>query len=183
MASKSSEVAGELVRALALRLSMTGASPLTPMHIRGIHNAMTDIPSRSFGSEKKWHCKNDTELLNLFHSSFPLPEQASWTVYRPSTGIYMRVLSVLRMQATSMDVWRRLPKRGRHIGEIGAASSHLWEWTLTFRELVSQTKSGASLATQALYARDSSVAGNVSKLQQSLARLQPLERRSRWTKE
>ena len=96
MASKSSDVAGQLVRALALRLKSSGASPLTPLHIRGIHNAMTDIPSRSFGSEKKWHCKTDAELLKLFNSSFPLPQQASWTVYRPSIEIFMKVLSVLR---------------------------------------------------------------------------------------
>ena len=106
LASKSSVVAGQLVRALALRLNMTGASPLTQLHIAGVQNAMTDIPSRSFGSENKWHCKNDAELLNLFNSQFPLPNQASWSVYRPSKGIYMRVLSVLQMQVTSMDEWR-----------------------------------------------------------------------------
>ena len=103
LVSKRLVVAGQLVRALALRLKMTGASPLTPLHIAGVQNAMTDIPSRSFGSENKWHCKNDAELLNLFNSQFPLPNQAFWSIYRPSRGIYIRVLSVLQMQVTSMD--------------------------------------------------------------------------------
>jgi hypothetical protein len=46
-------------------------SPLTTLHIAGHKNAMTDIPSRSFGSEKKWYCKNDDELLTLFNASYP----------------------------------------------------------------------------------------------------------------
>jgi len=57
LASKSSVVAGQLVRALALRLKTTGASLLTPLHIAGVENAITDIPSRSFGSVNKWHRK------------------------------------------------------------------------------------------------------------------------------
>ena len=35
MASKSSAVAGQLIRALALRLKLNRVSPLTPMHIKG----------------------------------------------------------------------------------------------------------------------------------------------------
>ena len=43
LVSKGSKVAGQLIRALALRLSMSGVSPITTLHIRGIENAMTDI--------------------------------------------------------------------------------------------------------------------------------------------
>jgi len=35
MASKSSDVAGQLLRALALRMKMDGVSPLTPLHVAG----------------------------------------------------------------------------------------------------------------------------------------------------
>jgi hypothetical protein len=101
---------------------------------------MTDIPSRSFGSEAKWHCKTDAELLTLFNSFFPLPNQKSWTVFTLSSDISMRVISLLRMQVSSMDEWRRLPKIGRHIGEIGVPTSGLWEWTLIYR--TSATKNG-----------------------------------------
>jgi hypothetical protein len=52
MAAKGSLVAGELLRALALRMKQKHVSPLTMLHIAGQKNAMTDIPSRSFGSEK-----------------------------------------------------------------------------------------------------------------------------------
>ena len=63
LASKISVVAGKLLRAFVLRLKMKGASPLTPFHIAVKHNATTDTPSRLFGSEPKWHCKTDAELL------------------------------------------------------------------------------------------------------------------------
>jgi hypothetical protein len=76
------------------------------VHIPGKKNAMTDIPSRSFGSEKKWHCKTDEELLTLFNSSFPLPSQNSWTVFRPLSGIKHRIISALRQQALEMEEWR-----------------------------------------------------------------------------
>ena len=46
LACKSSLVAGQLIRALALRLKMMGASPLSTVHVAGIQNSMTDIPSR-----------------------------------------------------------------------------------------------------------------------------------------
>jgi hypothetical protein len=106
LAAKGSLVAGQLLRALALRMKKNRVSPLTPMHIKGEENPMTDIPSRSFGSEAKWHCKTDAELLTLFNSFFPLPNQKSWTVFTLSSDISMRVISLLRMQASSMDEWR-----------------------------------------------------------------------------
>lgn len=46
MASRQSTVAMQLLRALALRLQLKKTSPLTPLHIPGIENAMTDVPSR-----------------------------------------------------------------------------------------------------------------------------------------
>eukprot|EP00956_Cyclotella_meneghiniana_P036899 scaffold132055_cov20-Cyclotella_meneghiniana.AAC.1 len=59
LASKNSQVADQLIRALARRLKLKGASPLSTMHIAGDKNEMTDIPSRSFGSEQKWFCRED----------------------------------------------------------------------------------------------------------------------------
>ena len=63
LASKISVVAGKLLHALALRLKMKGASPLTPFRIFRKQNDVTDIPSRSFGSEIKWHCKTYADLF------------------------------------------------------------------------------------------------------------------------
>ena len=101
-ASKSSVVAEQLLRALALRLKMKGASPLTPFHIAGKQNSMTDVLSRSFGSEPKWHCKTDTDLLFLFNNKFPLSNKASWTVFHPTKDMCTKLLSVLQMEVTKM---------------------------------------------------------------------------------
>jgi hypothetical protein len=57
MASRKSRIATQLVCALALRLNIRQTCPLTPVHIPGIENALTNIHSRSFGSVKEWECK------------------------------------------------------------------------------------------------------------------------------
>jgi hypothetical protein len=44
-------IAAHIIRVLSLRLKFRQASPLTPLHIPGKHNMITDVPSRSFGSE------------------------------------------------------------------------------------------------------------------------------------
>ena len=144
MALKSSFVAEELLLALALILIKCRASPLTPIHIADVENAMTDIPSRSFGSKKEWMCNTDDKFLIMFNAKFPLLNQTSWTVFRPSNKISTLVLSVLRMQPTTLDAWRRLPRTGRFIGDVGVASSGLWEWTLSFRKPRTDAGSAAS---------------------------------------
>ena len=182
LASKSSVVAGQLIRALALRMKTKGASPLTPLHIAGVQNAMTDIPSRSFGQPKKWHCETYTELLTLFSEKFPLPNQQCWTVYQVSSEISTRILSVLRMKHSTLEEWRRLPSHGKHIGDVGVPTSKLWEWTLSSR--VPRSKNGSE-ACQDSQEWSELVASTVTEgrheLQRSVALSQPLERRVRWT--
>jgi hypothetical protein len=119
MAAKHSTIAMQLIRALALRLQLAKASPLTPMHIAGVNNSLTDIPSRSFGSEPAWHCTNDDQLLMLFNSTFPLPHQGSWTVFHLSSEIATRVISILRMKVFTAEEWRRLPKKEDSLEALG----------------------------------------------------------------
>ena len=180
MASKSSDVAGQLLRALSLRMKISGVSPLTMLHIAGEQNAMTDIPSRSWGSNPAWLCETDDDLRNLFNKKFPLPNQQSWTVFRPSNAICTRVLSVLRMKDISMGEWLRLPSRGKLLGDIGAPLSNLWEWTLTFRTQVSKPESELQQDLLASSAQATMVEANKSKVAQSLGRSRPLARRSPW---
>ena len=123
----------QLVRALTLQLKKAWASTLTPLHISGEENSMTDIPSRSFGSNITWFCKNDTDLLNLFNKNPPFPNQASWTVFIPSNTVSMKVIPVLRMQHFEMSEWLQLKKAGKHVGKIGVPLSELWEWSLEYR--------------------------------------------------
>ena len=85
---------------------------MAPLHIAGEENSMADIPSRSFGSNFAWLCKNDTDLLNVFNKKMYLPNQASWTVFSPSNAAIMKVVSVLWMQHFEMVEWLQLKKSG-----------------------------------------------------------------------
>ena len=161
-------------------MKMKGVSPLTTLYVEGKKNTLTDIPSRLFGSEPKWHCVNDSDFLKLFNREFPLPNTTSWTVFRPTSKNFTKVLSVLQMKVTTMDEWRRLPKAGTFTGDIGASSSHLWEWTLRFRESHSESKSDASRALAGSHELATSVAAVKSKLGQSVRRSLPFERKSLW---
>jgi hypothetical protein len=66
LGSRRSSVAENLIQALALRLKLQRACPLTPIHIEGDRNAISDVPSRSFGSNPAWKCDTDDTLLTLF---------------------------------------------------------------------------------------------------------------------
>lgn len=74
LAAKSALVAGQLIRALALQLKAMKASPLSTLHIAGVENSITDIPSRSFGTPSKWYCATDEDLLTLYDPLFPLDQ-------------------------------------------------------------------------------------------------------------
>ena len=180
LASRQSKIAAQLVRALVLRVKLNKACPLTPVHIPGCENLMTDIPSRSFGSVKQWHCKTDLDLLTLFNATFPLPQQNSWTVFQLSSKVATRVTSVLRTTATTLEEWRRLPRIGRHIGQTGAPMSHLWAWSLTFRSAGSSPASDSSQVLRGEYDKAVLEEGSGSRLLRSLRLSQPLDRRSRW---
>ena len=180
LAAKHSTIAMQLVRALALRLQLARASPLTPMHIAGVNNSLTDIPSRSFGSDSAWHCTDDTQLLTLFNSTFPLPHQGSWTVYHLSSEIATRVISILRMKVFTADEWRRLPKKGRLIGSVGSPMSSLWEWTHTFNKRRTNTEFVPCLDLLPECDPESMAAESKFALARSVEQSRPLARRSLW---
>ena len=183
LAAKHLTIAMQLVRALALRLQLTKASPLTPMHIAGVNNSLTDIPSRSFGSVPAWHCQTDAQLLTLFNATFPLPHQGSWTVYRISSEIAMRVISILRMQAFTADAWRRLPKKGGHIGSVGSPMSSLWEWTHTFNKQCTSTEFEPCLDLRPELDQACTAERSKLELARSIALSKPLARRFPWSEE
>ncbi len=175
LAAKHSAVAMQLIRALALRLQLAHASPLTPLHIAGVDNALTDIPSRSFGSKPKWYCETDDELLTLFNATFPLPNQASWTVFHLSSAIVMRVTcSTLQMKVFTGDDWRKLPPKGRLVGNVGPPTSYLWDWTLTFKKHRTPSANEPSPVSQHESDRECMGDKNKSALERSLALSRPL---------
>ena len=180
MAAKHSVIAMQLVRVLALRLQLKKSSPLTPMHIAGVNNSLTDIPSRSFGSNPAWFCKTDDQLLTLFNATFPLPNQASWTVYHISSRLAMKVISILRMKPFTADEWRRLPEKGKFIGSVGPPMSSLWAWTHTFMKHHTPTGFEPCLDLPPVSEAERMAAKSRSELAQSIALSRPLERRSLW---
>jgi hypothetical protein len=144
MACRSSLVAEQLIHVLVLRFNLQKVCPITTLHIAGDQNSMTDIPSRSFGSEQKWHFKSELDLLIFFNCHFTLPLQNLWTVCQPTSAIATRVISVLRMTPFTLEDWRRLPTAGKHIGSTVKSTRLLWEWTLTFRVPTSKNRSDSS---------------------------------------
>jgi hypothetical protein len=79
--------------------------------------------------QSAWHCTADSDFLTLLNSLFPLPLQNSWTGFRLSSKVVMRVISTLRTQHSDLEGWRRLPRIGTHVGTIGMPMSNLWEFT------------------------------------------------------
>jgi len=175
-----SSVSAHRIRALALCLKLYGTCPITPLHIAEKENSMTDIPSHPYGSEPKWHCKSNTDLLTLFNSLFPIPSQNSWTVFQISYAVGMRLTSVLQMKDFTLEEWRRLPKVGKHVGAAGRPMSHLWEWTLSYRTPHSLPESASLQALQGESVQATTVKENRSKLEASLAQSRPLARRLLW---
>jgi hypothetical protein len=180
LAAKGSKVADQLVRALALRLKLKHVSPLTPLHIKGKENSMTDIPSRSYGSEPKWYCETEENLLDLFNKTYPLPNQTSWTVFHPSREIQSVIFSILRTKVLKMDELRRLPRPGKLIGTSGEPTANLWEWTLTYRTSPSNDDTPPSSPSQLESEKESTVQAALSELARYQQHCRPLIRRSQW---
>jgi len=180
MASRKSRVAAQLVWALALRLDARQTCPLTPVHIPGVENALMDIPSRSFGSVREWKCKSDTDFLTLFNTKFPLPQQASWTVFRFGSKVITRVISALWMKGIMLVEWQRLPRIGKHTGQIGQNMSGLWDWTLLYRGLSTRLGCVPSQDSPQGSGRDFLGGESASQLEWSLALSRPSDRRWHW---
>jgi hypothetical protein len=166
MASKKSRVAAQLVRALALRLNIKQSCPITSK----THSRIS--PLGHLGVFRK--------LLTLFNSRFPLPHQASWTVFKFDTGVITRVISTLQMKGITLAEWQRLPTIERHIVQIGSDMSDLWDWTLTHRGCSTRPKCVSSPGSPPESDKDSTAGESASRLGQSLALSRPLDRRLRW---
>jgi len=180
LASKQSKVGEQLVQAMALRLKAKKACPVITSHIEGKKNEIADVPSRSFGSNKEWQCETHSQLLSLFNSFFPLPNQTSWTVFQMNHDVVMRITSILQMTHFELEEWRRLPIIGNHVGTTGLASANLWQSIHTCRRRSSDTESGRSWRLQSRYDKDSTEEGLKCSVAQSLAQSLPSARRSQW---
>jgi hypothetical protein len=94
------------VAALALCLKKLRYCPLTPQHIKGKENTITDIPSCLFGSVPQWYFKSNNDLQTFFNSHFPLLNQTSWNVFQLCFNVAMCVILILQTKHFLMDEWR-----------------------------------------------------------------------------
>jgi len=182
MSSRKSVVAGRLLRALSIRMRECRASPLTPLHIPGVHNTIADIPSRSFGYKKEWHYEVDTDFLQFFNSQFPLPEQNCWRLFSLHNKVTSKVTSLLLQPHAQMHEWRRLPKLGTSIGGIGSSMENLFNYVLilTRDEQAIQQRSMQLEDSQLECARGIMDTKNKSPWQRYVQLSRPLARRSPW---
>ena len=181
MASKSSKVAGMLLRALSLRMRIRRCSPLTPLHLAGRHNCIGDIPSRSFGYKKEWHFNCDKQFLTFFDKTFPLPKQSSWHIFHLRRDICTRVTSAMLTKDSVAAAWKKLPKIGQSSGGTGGAIAGLFEWILTSTQELqgSKNESEPSAGLRQGLEKDIMVGGNKSPWLPYVRRSRPLARRSK----
>jgi hypothetical protein len=99
----------------------------------------------------------------------------------PELQAETRMTSALQMKPFELDDWRQLPKVGRHVGNIGAHTSVLWEWIHTYSIQSSRQEFDVSQGLQhSKQDQDSMGKGNKSRVAWSLAQSWPLARHSPW---
>jgi hypothetical protein len=180
-ATRSDGPAGALLAVLAIRMRANQASPVVPMHLEGKLNILADIPSRSFGYKAEWHCRTHDELLTMFNSLFPLPNQSTWHYCQLTSKIAMRAIDALRTKALGRREWMRPPQIGTSISTPGPCFYTLSEliriWTTS--HTTKQCTTSQHLA--AWFDKETWGEEIKSKLVQSVQRSQPLRRPSQWT--
>lgn len=110
--SSTSLKAGGILRAFATRLHSCEASLLAVDHISGTFNIMSDLASRE-------HSTNNFEFLKHFSTSFPPPQQNSWTLFQFSNDLTSRIYSQLLMTTSKTASFRRLGKKGCAFSALG----------------------------------------------------------------
>ena len=111
-----------------------------------------DIPSRSYGYKAKWHFVNDIDFLAYFNKTFPLPAKNSWTGFRLTNEVAVKVTLELLMQGSPMAEWRRLPKLGRKFGPSGRPIAEMSEclrtWTTATSEPLPESQPCSAAASE-----------------------------------
>jgi len=125
-------IAGQLLRALAMRQRTTRSALPTVAHYAGSLNLLADTASRSFS--KFHHGKSrgtpsycDSDFLTSFNSVFPLSDfkqMPSWQLATLTSEMSSKVISTLRGKKLAMPQWTVQPARPTGaIGQLGARAS------------------------------------------------------------
>ena len=184
LSTSRSPIAGHLTRALAMRIHVNEASPLTSLSITGVDNTMADTASCTFhrntATELTFTIPDD-EFLLTFNSSFPL-QNCSWQGCRLSNRLVSRIYSKLKGEALMLASWWRLTKKGSTTGTIGNDSSNpsvTWiPCSLLSPPMTASNYSQPSLSMSAL-----APVAKATEYVQALSKSQsaPSARRSNWT--
>jgi hypothetical protein len=136
MAAKATTpIAGQLLRALAMRQRTTRAALPTVAHYAGSCNIPADTASRSFarfhyGCDKGRPSQLDDQFLTSFNTVFSLSsfsKMRSWRLVQVPSEMSSLVISTLRGQKLPMQRWTQLPEpvigtTGAH-GALGSPST------------------------------------------------------------
>ena len=90
---------------------------------------MKDILSQSFGINSAWFFKNGYDLQKNSNEDFPLPNQASWTVFSPSRTLGMKVILILWMENFEMGKWLQLKKEENMLEKLDHVCPTFWVGT------------------------------------------------------
>ena len=145
---------------------------LVAVHVAGYLNVIGDIPSRSFGYSKEWHCTNYSKFLSLISSKLPLPHQSSWQGLRLYFALSTKVISELGTKASPMGDWKKLQRIGKSFGCSGVPIAKPLELNYTWRKLIYRPKQGLQQDLQAECEKEATAAENRYKLEQCVQHLE-----------
>ena len=140
--TSTSQVAGKLLRLIGMRMHARQTSGLTPVHIAGDNNQMSDVISRAF-KNGKFFIANDN-LTSYFNSKFPLQEN-SWKEFHIPKELTALVISCLRGVQLPMERLLRLPVLGLNTGVTGANMCHCSSTTPSSLAHLNSIKPASSL--------------------------------------
>ena len=126
LCAKNSIIVGHLLRAIALRTYVSKSSPTVTAYKKGSLNTRADNASRWFISSHNTHDLqiNNANFLKIFTRTYP--QTIPWHEFRPSTGLSLKLINVLRGKVSTLASRLRLPKYGGSIGTLGSNTHTTW---------------------------------------------------------
>ena len=171
-----SQIAGHLLRALALRQQLCGSAPLLVCSIPGSKNDMADVASRH-SSDKKLQARSPT-LLKFFNTFFQ--QDTSWEQFHLPPKLTSRVMSSLRGKQLTLESWRRLPKLAKNIGKNGANTQEKSKSTPSSSQLIPSSETWSSQLSLLGSGQVSTAKAVRSGYKESLMPFRPSARPSSW---
>jgi hypothetical protein len=178
--SARSLVAGFLLRALALRQQIRKSAPFLIGPIQGKNNDMADVASRFKHDSNLFKNISNGKLVDYFNLHFP--QSNGWQEFQIPQRLISRVTSLLLGNMSTLESWRRLPKRGKNIGITGLTTANEYMRTLFSTPLPLQESSAILSSQPSLHGsgQAATAAEIASEYKALLMRSRPSPRPSNW---